>query len=100
MPERRWQERRQQRRARQFVFVQVETDEGVTGWGEVTTYPGRMANRAVCAVLPGHRVIFDLPQTCASVRVLNRSLTEPSETDLAHPNTPHPTGLCPPATGG
>src|SRR5438093_1319760 len=39
------------RRARQYVFVQVETDEGITGWGEITTYPGPVANRAVCAVL-------------------------------------------------
>jgi galactonate dehydratase len=41
----------QQRRLRQYVFVQVETDEGITGWGEITTYPGPVANRAVCAVL-------------------------------------------------
>ncbi len=34
----------------EYVFVEVETDEGVTGWGEITsTYP--VANRAVCAVL-------------------------------------------------
>src|SRR5688572_411019 len=39
------------RRTRQYVFVQVETDEGLTGWGEITTYPGPVANRAVCAVL-------------------------------------------------
>jgi galactonate dehydratase len=39
------------RRVRQYVFVQVETDEGVTGWGEITTYPGPVANRAVCAIL-------------------------------------------------
>lgn len=36
---------------RTFVFVQVETDEGITGWGEVTTYPGPVANRAVCAYI-------------------------------------------------
>jgi galactonate dehydratase len=36
---------------RQLVFVQVETDEGVTGWGEVTTYPGPVANRAVAAMI-------------------------------------------------
>jgi galactonate dehydratase len=35
---------------RQYVFVQVETDEGVTGWGEVTG-TGQLPNRAVCAVL-------------------------------------------------
>jgi galactonate dehydratase len=32
------------------VFVQVETDEGITGWGEVTG-TGPLPNRAVCAVL-------------------------------------------------
>jgi galactonate dehydratase len=40
-----------ERRTRQYVFVQVDTDEGMTGWGEITTYPGQVANRAVCAVL-------------------------------------------------
>ena len=25
---------------RQWTFVQIETDEGVTGWGEATNYPG------------------------------------------------------------
>ena len=34
---------------RVFIFIQVETDEGVTGWGEITTYPGPVANRAVGA---------------------------------------------------
>jgi galactonate dehydratase len=34
---------------RGLVFVQVDTDEGVTGWGEITTYPGPVANRAVAA---------------------------------------------------
>ncbi len=38
-------------RSRQFVFLQVDTDEGITGWGEVTTYPGRTANRAMVAML-------------------------------------------------
>jgi galactonate dehydratase len=38
------------RRGRQYVFVQVETDEGITGWGEVTG-TGQLPNRAVCAVL-------------------------------------------------
>ncbi|MCS5643270.1 MAG: mandelate racemase/muconate lactonizing enzyme family protein, partial [Dehalococcoidia bacterium] len=34
----------------EYIFVEVQTDEGVTGWGEVTTtYPA--ANRAVCAVI-------------------------------------------------
>ena len=35
----------------QYVFVQVDTDEGLTGWGEITTYPGMTANRAVAAML-------------------------------------------------
>ena len=40
------------RRARlHYVFVQVDTDEGLTGWGEITTYPGLVANRAVAAML-------------------------------------------------
>jgi galactonate dehydratase len=34
-----------------YVFVQVETDEGLTGWGEVTTYPGTIANRTIVAAL-------------------------------------------------
>jgi galactonate dehydratase len=36
---------------RQYVFVQVDTDDGITGWGEITTYPGPVANRAVCSVV-------------------------------------------------
>ena len=37
-------------REREYVFVQVSTDEGITGWGEITgTSP--VANRAVCAML-------------------------------------------------
>src|SRR5262249_47454009 len=35
---------------REYVFVQVETDEGVTGWGEVTG-TGKLPNRAVAAVM-------------------------------------------------
>src|SRR3981081_1188197 len=34
-----------------YVFVQVETDEGLTGWGEITTYPGTAANRTIVAAL-------------------------------------------------
>ncbi len=30
---------------RRLVFVQVDTDDGVTGWGEVTTYPGPVASQ-------------------------------------------------------
>ena len=34
----------------EYIFVEVKTDEGITGWGEVTTtHP--VANRAVCATL-------------------------------------------------
>ena len=33
-----------------YLFVEVNTDEGVTGWGEVTTtYP--IANRVVCGII-------------------------------------------------
>jgi galactonate dehydratase len=35
---------------RQYVFVQVDTDEGITGWGEITG-TGAMPNRAVAAVV-------------------------------------------------
>jgi galactonate dehydratase len=34
-----------------YVFVQVETDAGLTGWGEITTYPGSIANRTIVAAL-------------------------------------------------
>jgi galactonate dehydratase len=34
-----------------YVFVQVDTDEGLTGWGEITTYPGAVANRTIVAAL-------------------------------------------------
>lgn len=34
-----------------YVFVQVDTDEGFTGWGEITTYPGPVANRTIVAAL-------------------------------------------------
>ena len=37
--------------AREFVFVRVETDEGIAGWGEVTTYPGPVANRAIASMV-------------------------------------------------
>ena len=34
----------------EYIFVEVKTDVGITGWGEVTTtHP--VANRAVCAIL-------------------------------------------------
>ena len=35
----------------QYIFIQVDTDEGLTGWGEVTTYPGLVANRVVAAMV-------------------------------------------------
>src|SRR5579859_7220017 len=34
-----------------YVFVQVDTDAGLTGWGEITTYPGAVANRTIVAAL-------------------------------------------------
>ena len=34
-----------------YVFVQVDTDDGLTGWGEITTYPGTIANRTIVAAL-------------------------------------------------
>jgi galactonate dehydratase len=34
-----------------YVFVQVDTDEGLTGWGEISTYPGLATNRAVAAMI-------------------------------------------------
>jgi galactonate dehydratase len=40
-----------QPRRLQYVFVQVDTDEGLTGWGEITTYPGLIANRAIAAMI-------------------------------------------------
>lgn len=40
----------QGRMLREYIFVQVDTDEGITGWGEITSYPGPVANRTICAV--------------------------------------------------
>ena len=37
-------------REREYVFVEVSTDEGITGWGEITG-TSSVANRAVCAML-------------------------------------------------
>ena len=34
----------------EYLFVEVTTDEGVTGWGEITTTT-KIANRAVCGIL-------------------------------------------------
>jgi galactonate dehydratase len=36
----------------------VDTDEGLTGWGEVTTYPGLVANRVVAAMVREVRAIL------------------------------------------
>ena len=44
-------EQKLETRDRQLVFVQVDTDEGITGWGEITTYPGPVANRAIVAMI-------------------------------------------------
>ena len=32
---------------RELLFVQIDTDEGITGWGEITNYPGDVGNRAM-----------------------------------------------------
>ena len=37
-------------RNREYVYVEVNTDEGVTGWGEITG-TSAVSNRAVCASL-------------------------------------------------
>ena len=34
----------------EFLFVEVMTDEGVSGWGEITTTT-KLANRALCTIL-------------------------------------------------
>ncbi len=34
----------------EYLFVEVTTDEGVSGWGEITTTT-KLANRALCAIL-------------------------------------------------
>ncbi len=34
----------------EFLFVEVTTDEGVSGWGEITTTT-KLANRALCVIL-------------------------------------------------
>ena len=36
---------------RELLFCQVDTDEGITGWGEVTTYPGAAGNRSVAHMI-------------------------------------------------
>jgi galactonate dehydratase len=46
----------------EFLFVEVGTDEGVTGWGEITTTT-KIANRALTAMLTqiGHMMIGEDP---------------------------------------
>jgi galactonate dehydratase len=34
----------------EYLFVEVTTDEGISGWGEITTTT-RLANRALCSIL-------------------------------------------------
>jgi len=36
---------------RELLFAQVDTDEGITGWGEVTTYPGLAGNRSIAHMI-------------------------------------------------
>lgn len=54
---------------RVFLFVQVDTDEGITGWGEVTTYPGTVANRAVAAYIDqiGTLIIGQNPENIEAI---------------------------------
>ena len=33
------------------AFVKIETNHKITGWGEITTYPGTIANRTIIAAL-------------------------------------------------
>lgn len=40
----------QQKVQREYIFVQVDTSEGITGWGEITSYPGPVANHTIAAV--------------------------------------------------
>ena len=40
-----------------YVFVQVDTDEGLTGWGEITTYPGLVAVSYTHLTLPTKRIV-------------------------------------------
>lgn len=46
----------------EYLFVEVTTDEGVSGWGEITSTT-KSANRALCAILRqlGERIIGDDP---------------------------------------
>ena len=57
---------------RTLVFVQVDTDEGITGWGEITTYPGTVANWSVAAYVgdidPGERLHGDIGRGATGVR--------------------------------
>jgi galactonate dehydratase len=50
-----WSERPEEKLSesnkRELLFCQVDTDEGITGWGEVTTYPGVAGNRAIAHMI-------------------------------------------------
>ncbi len=61
---------------REFLFVQVETDVGISGWGELTTYPGKVANRAVAAFINeiGKLIIGDNPASIENI--WNRAFRE------------------------
>ena len=67
-----------------YVFVQVETDEGLTGWGEITTYPGPVANKAVCAIL---RELgpFLVGQDASHIEAMSASLVPLLRDDRADP---------------
>lgn len=65
-------------RTRQFVFVQVDTDEGITGWGEITTYPGPVANKAIASVTRafGEMIVGEDPASIEAIwHKLFRSVT-------------------------
>ena len=36
---------------KELLFTQIDTEEGITGWGEVTTYPGPSGNKAIAKMI-------------------------------------------------
>jgi galactonate dehydratase len=54
---------------RGLVFVQVDTDEGITGWGEITTYPGLVGNPAMAAFVNqvGTLIVGDDPANIEAI---------------------------------
>ncbi|MEX1020303.1 MAG: mandelate racemase/muconate lactonizing enzyme family protein [Litorilinea sp.] len=54
---------------RGLVFVQVDTDAGITGWGEITTYPGAVGNRAMAAFVDqiGPLIVGDDPANIEAI---------------------------------